>query len=844
MAELSEIQKNILNISTLAEGFLWAARAYGERPAFHYEEGPIRKELTRGKFIGLAGAVARLLLAKGVKNSDRVAIISPARIEWCLAFAGAALSGAIVVPVNETAPEAEQRAILKDAGPKIIFVSANTQGLPALSAAKDAMLISFDSEEFGDALSVSCEAGPPVKNPDEPAVLLYTSGTTGMPKGVMLTHGNLISDVIVILETGLVGVDENLLLALPLYHAYPLVVSFIAPFFAGAEVTMLSNIKDLLRVARERRITILVAVPQMLELMAKGLSSKVPAPFRPLLSACGFVRRQTGFNLGKLIFKSAHKAFGGRLNLLASGGARLRPEVMERLEAFGFTVLEGYGLTETSPVAAFNPVEKRKPGSVGKPVSTAGVRIEEGEVLLRGPMVMKGYWNKPEETARVLKEGWFYTGDIGYVDGEGYIFLTGRKKEIIVLANGKNIQPDEIEKHYADSPLIKELGVYEEGGQLKAVVVPDFDFARAQDIANLNEEVRFALNVLSAKLPPYMRLTGFGLSTLPLPRTSLGKIKRYRLREILSAAPREEPDYEFLKNPTAKKASKAIADTLGKDAVIRPEKSLELDLGIDSLKRLELLSALEDVFLAKGGHFPDDFLTGTQTVGDLVRKLQGFDYSQAGPAERAEKAEDGLIVKTIGPFVLALIKSAFKSYFRVQAEGLENLPAPPFIIAPNHASFLDGFIVAAALPAGVMKRLYFQALSKYFTGFPLSSMAGLAHVIPLDQSRLQQAIRRSEAMLEARKALCIFPEGGRTFDGSLMELKRGIANISIHKNAPIVPAWIEGSFRALPRGKALPRPVKITMRIGKPLYPGDYAGAEELLGALREGILRLSRLGV
>lgn len=305
------------------------------------------------------------------------------------------------------------------------------------------------------------------------------------------------------------------------------------------------------------------------------------------------------------------------------------------LEALGFTMLEGYGLTETSPVISFNPLNRIKRGSVGLPLPQVEVKIMNpdkegvGEIAVRGPNVMKGYYRNSEETDKVIKDGWFSTGDLGYIDNERYLYITGRTKEVIVLSSGKNIYPEEIEKHYLESPLIKEVCVFGEGktpgiaDTLKAVIVPNIEYMREKKIANFNEAVKWQINALSAKLPPYKRIMGYEVYKAALPKTTLGKLKRYAIKDILSGrAVKEEVEISeeelaVLKSPTGQMVIASLERIIEKKPV-RLDYNLELDLGIDSLARVELIVALSSAFSIE---LPDTFMADIYSVKDLIRKI-------------------------------------------------------------------------------------------------------------------------------------------------------------------------------------------------------------------------------
>ena len=833
---------------TLARAFLEAEKSYGGKTLFYYESGDQKKTLSYREFFCQARGVAALLQKSGINPQDRIAVIAAPSPWWCLSFAGIVLAGAIAVPVNESIQPEEIAAILKDAQPRAIFLSAETRKIAESYGGLYAGAMLFDVEAATETLEKNPDRPDlpdwsGLSKPDAPAVILYTSGTTSIPKGVVLTHENLVADALALLATGIIQEDENVLAPLPFYHAYPLTCAFIAEVFAGATITLPPSIKEMARVARESGVSIILCVPQMLELMEQSIRGKLPAWARPVARACGLIRRKTGLNMGQLVFAKAHRALGGKVRILASGGARLEPSIMMSLESLGFTVVEGYGLTETSPVVTFNPLNKRKPGSAGKPLAGAGLKIEAGEVLLSGPMLMKGYWMRPEETVRAIKDGWFYTGDLGHIDGDGYLFITGRKKEVIVLSSGKNIFPDEVERHYGQAGLVKEIAVYEEKGALRAFVVPDLEAAKRKGAGSLKEAIGWELMRMSSKIPPYMRIRGFTLVEGPLPRTSLGKLKRHLLIKMSSGQQLNkqrgaETDAALMSSALGRKIVKAIHSVMKEKTGIHKEDNLEMDLGLDSLRRVELLNALEDALGRSGADWsvPDDFLTDVQTVSELLGKSEKLveEGGQHAPFEKEEEffTGSGALYKA----GTLLVKGLSKAFFRAEATGIENIPEPPFIIAPNHTSFLDGFLILGVLPPKLLDALYFQGIEKYFRPFP-ARLVSSAHIIPIDAGALLSgALKASARVFKAKGALCVFPEGGRSLDGELIELKRGVPEMAKRQNVPVVPAWIEGAHKALPRGAAFPKPVKITVKFGKPLAPGDFETPEEMLGALRKAI--------
>ena len=864
------------NEITIPNLFSAKASEFKDIIAFHYFDGEWNS-IPYHEFLTTTRSIASYLLKNGVRKGDRIAIISENRPEWCEAYLAISLSGGIAVPIDAQLGSEEILNLLSDSAARILFHSSKT-GENVKKVSDDfsrnqisgLVRINFDSAEFRAMCHTPHLANYPEVSGEDIASIIYTSGTTGIPKGVLLSHRNFCSDVGAILQIGLIEPGDNFISILPYHHTYPFMGNLILPISSGLTITFPSSLKgpELLATIREKGVTILVGVPQLLELIRNGIVNKIkhlPAPLPAImprvLKICGRIRTATGMNPGRVIFKSAHRALGKKFRFFASGGAKLNPEVMLDLEALGFTVLEGFGLTETSPVVTFNsPHMKRKPGSAGKSLPTAEIKIispgtrreagnmEEGEIVIRGPMVMKGYYKNPGATEEVLRDGWFYSGDLGYLDDDGYLFITGRLKEVIVLSSGKNIYPDEVEKQYAKIPLIKEMcvmGLEEKGiiESLQAIIVPDFEYAKKAQIGNLQEALKWEINSVSLHLPQYMRVRGYMLHADPLPRTPLGKLRRFMVKDIIKTKSeklkvKSEIDRKLLEDEIGSKVVKCLTPLLKEKINIQSTDNLELDLGLDSLARIELVVALEEAFSVK---LPETFVSEIQTVHELVEKMREYGASGIGSIKKVPMWKDmlsrepdaddkekvrfhhGFAGRLIRFFGLAVIKIIVKAFFRLKVEGGENLPNDgPYIITPNHASYLDGFIVASALPQKSFSHLYILGLQNFFTGRLKESFAKIAHVIPIDtELYLNKALLMSSYILRYRKSLLVFPEGGRSSDGELMDFKKGVGILSTEINVPVVPARIKGSFEALPKGAIWPKFREIRITFGKPFYPGD-----------------------
>jgi long-chain acyl-CoA synthetase len=854
--------------------FLEKASAYKDKTAFNYFD-QTWKTITYQDYLESSKGIGSYLLKLGIRKGDRVAIVSENRPEWCMAYFAISLSGGIAIPIDAQLGAEEIGNLLADSETVAVFHSAKTAenvqrslGKLADSMPLSVQLINLDSPDFRDIRRMPATVGYPEVAEDDLASIIYTSGTTGKPKGVMLTHKNFCSDAEALISAGILSHDDSVIGVLPLHHTYPFMGNCLIPVFLGIPVSFPPSLKgpDIMATMSKNGVTILVSVPQLLELIRNGIFNKIRQLHRPLpkimfriLSLCGSMRRTFSVNPGKFVFGSVHRALGERFRFSACGGAKLDPEVMKDLEALGLTILEGYGLTETSPIVTFNPIEKRKPNSVGRPLPSAEIKImhpetgkdlavmEEGEVAIKGPMVMKGYYKNPRATDEVLKDGWFHSGDLGYLDHDGYLFITGRLKEVIVLSSGKNIYPDEVEKQYLKIPLIREIcvmGLEEKGTveSLRAIVVPDFEYAKKSQISNLQEILKWEINTVSARLPQYMRIKGYTLHPEPLPRTPLGKLRRFLVKDLLRSQPGrgkdKSEDRGFMADATARKVIECIMPLMKERIPIHAKDNLELDLGLDSLGKIELIVALEKAFSIK---LAETFTLETQTVEELVAKMKGIGETEIREVEQFpvwgdilstdpdpdERSKIGLhhgfldsIAVSLG---LGLVKTVLKVFFRLRADGLNNLPAKgPYIIAPNHASYLDAFCIGGAIPSYHFDDLYSLGMQRYFTGWLGKYFARLAHVIPIDtEMHLNKALQLSSYVLRNRKSLLIFPEGGRSYDGELMEFKKGVGILSKELAIPVIPAFIEGAFEALPRGSAWPKFTRIRVRFGEPLHPAD-----------------------
>ncbi|UCE62633.1 MAG: AMP-binding protein [Nitrospirota bacterium] len=809
------------------------------------------------------------LIQQGIHPGSRVAIVSENRPEWVITYLGIVTAGGTAVPLDIQMTKKEILSLLEQSESQMVVASDQTREL-VRTLPPTTRLITLDSRTGKEELiyeelltqGLKGSMTPVPIHPEDVASLLYTSGTTGKPKGVLLTHRNLLSNARAMMNSGLGSGDDNFLLMLPLHHAYPFMIACLVPLLMGAKVTLLQSLKgpDLVQCVQETQITMLVGVPQVFAMIRRAVFDQISrkAPFiRMLVSAflvvSGFFRRRTGWNLGRVFFKEIHQRFGGSLRLLCSGGAKLEPEVASDFERLGFTILQGYGLTETSPVITFTPLEKPKLPSVGVPLPGVTVRIANpdeggiGELLVRGPNVMAGYDHHPEATGEAIRDGWFYTGDLGYLDQEGYLFLTGRSKELIVTAGGKNIYPEELEKEYQSSPAIAEIclmsgDLIEKGREgIHAIILPDFDFLKTQKLLDVPQHLKYELTRIGMTMPPYKRVTGISLVKEPLPRTRLGKIKRHKVLALLETEPEHEEEklvtsvmeQEVLATETARRVVTTLTTLLPKTKLIRLDDHLDLDLGLDSLRRVELLASLEQQF----GRLPDSMATEVITVKDLIEKINESVKEPTEETIQGLQSWENLLVapppsklttrllqtpsvwqRSVESATRGILWMICRLAFRLEVKGLDHLPRQgPFVLASNHVSYVDPFVILISVPPAVFHRIFTLGWEPYFRGWIGRFFAWIGHVIPIGpDTSLVTVLQTSATGLRQGKSLLIFPEGERSIDGRLLEFRKGIGILACELTVPIVPAWIEGTYKVLPVGARWPRLHHVAFQIGEP----------------------------
>lgn len=853
--------------------------------------GPHGKEtVTFGSMLARIRSLAYRLIQEKVEFGDRVVLIGENGPNWAIAYLGIIYCGAVVTPLDPAATIQALGEFLKGSEAKLAFVSSAS--MPKFRAACEQSGRSIPAVAIGSFTEPNGvgrfeewietpttkefnETKPPAKAEDL-AVLIYTSGTTGTPKAVPLTHGNIFAESTKIQEVMHISDEEMVLSLLPLFHAYSQIVNLWLATIVGARVIYLSELSSegIERGLKESEATALIGVPRLWYLFHKKIFDAVhtrPAPmrvlFRVLLFLNGVLRDGFGLNAGKFFFKPVHRSFGGKLRLAVSGGASFDEDVARDFYRLGFTILQGYGLTETSGAATVTRFEDNKIGSVGTPLNGIEVRIDQpdadgvGEVLIRGPIVMSGYYQNPEANGEAFNaEGFFRSGDLGRFDKQGHLYIVGRKKDVIKLPSGKNVFPEDVEAHYEQSPFVSEvcvLGVKDESSQFKraeklcAVVVPNFDYLKARHIGSARDWVVWELENLGRELPEYQRVHDFVLRGESLPRTTTRKIRRFELRNQLEALRKEQSNGRAAKAIVLVERDQALMESLAGRATvaavrqhvpdiepIHPAMNFEIDLSLDSLARAECFASVEQML---GIELTPEELSTVQTVGELVqvanarvigkpstleaagtefhwREVLAETNEKLPEVEQLLKPRPALVL--LAYVVLRLIYFAARLLFRMEVKGKDILTQlqTPYLVCPNHQSYLDPFLVCSTYSRQVLENTFHVGASMYFTNSVMAQLARIINVVPIDPDlQLLRAMRAGGAGLRAKRILNIYPEGQRSLDGELQEFKKGAAILATELKVPIVPVALDGPYRIWPRKSWRFRLAKVTIAFGQPI---------------------------
>ncbi len=764
--------------------------------------------------------IARHLQEAGLDPGDRVIVWAVNRPEWGLAALAALWAGGVLVPLDVRSLPELAATVAERTSAKLVLASEQTVA-QALSLHLPVLLI----EQLPDRAR-SLEPMPPVDAaPDDLAEIVFTSGTTGDPKGVMLSHRNLAANAAALTRVFAFTADERLLSVLPLSHMFEQTCGFLAPLAAGCSIVYPVSRQPavLVRTFRDFRATMLLIVPQGLKLLDKAIERKVDQSGRrkSFERLHGWAPRLPRL-ARRLLFRPVLSQFGGRLRTVAVGGAAMDPALAARWTEMGIDVLQGYGTTEMAPVISFTPARRNRAGTVGEAVPGVELRVTpDGEVLVRGPNRFLGYWQNPDATSAVVDpEGWYRTGDLGALDGEGMLTLHGRKKDMLVLPDGTNVYPEDIEAVLTRDPRVRDatvVGLQRPGEELVVHAV-----LLLEDPAEADAVIRAA----NAQLTGSQQIRAHSTwDEEDFPRTHTMKVKR---REVLahlmadatglavSAAASRVPGTSIVRRPSASDTLANLAGLVASVANVPPasvsaDAHLQSDLGLDSLGRIELLSVVEEEL---GAYIDDADLDPEATVAELAAMVD---------ARADAKREEGIygwplnpVVRALGIGIQELLMVPFVFlFYRVQVRGEEHLQGleGPVIFAPNHCLHFDNAIILSSIPLVWRWRLCVAAAADDIFGHPWRALGAsvLGNAFPLAR---EGAVRRSLELLGARLdrdfSVLIYPEGKLTLGGPMQPFKSGTGLIAVGGATPVVPmrinirriSWIDARGNGTsPRGE-------------------------------------------
>lgn len=763
-----------------------------------------------------------------IEKEDKVMIFSPNRPELVYAFLGTWEAGGTCVNVDYSNNSEELVYVLKDSEPKYIFTTKESEDKVKESIEKygsNIDIIYFEDVSIPKELPEATSIHSP--NKDSIALILYTSGTTGDPKGVMLSFDNILSQVEALAKFNVYEEEDRFLALLPLHHIFPLLGSAIVPLYFGATIVFLKHLASdkIIEALKKYRITTLLGVPRLYEVFHKGIMNKINGS-KLATKIFNLAEKINNQKIRRKLFKKVQEGFGGHIKYFISGGAKLDVEIAKDFRTLGFDVLEGYGLTETSPMITFTRPKHILPGSCGFMIDDIDVKFsDEGELLVKGRNVFKGYLNKEEKTKEAFTpEGYFMTGDLAHMDEKGFLHITGRKKEMIVLSNGKNINPASIEKEILElaDGLIEELAVVEHDNMLKTIIYPNFKKIEELKVSNILETIKWNIvDKYNSSAPKYKKILNIKIVKEELPKTKLGKLRRFKLKELFNTNENIRKNIPEPNTESYRVLKKYLSDFSKK--TIYPDSHIELDLAFDSLDLVELHAFIESSF---GIRVKEEEFSINATVEKLAAFLEknastinisGMNWGEILKDDRSFTLPKSYKVMTRFKF---LTLPVFRLYFRLFGENLAKIPKGPVIFAGNHQSFLDGPMLVSCLPYSKLRETYYLAKIKHFKSNFMKNLADNANIIVVDiNENLTTTLKESAYVLRQGKSMVIFPEGIRSRDGKLTDFKKSFAILSKELNIPVVPFGINGAYEAMPINKKLPRPKKLKLNFFDPIYP-------------------------
>lgn len=781
--------------------------------AFVYKTGIRRFTFNYQDLYKSSLRMANYLKSQGINRGDKVAIWAPNSPSWAFSYFGILLSGAIVIPVDFASGKTRAGNILKLSGAKFIIQSnykfEKLKSNPSTGSGLKTVMI--------EDLVFILKSFSPIKKIVRPNVLdiaeiVYTSGTTGDPKGVVLTYKNIVSNILAAnnhVSIPQAGRRINFLSVLPMSHMFEQTVGFLIPLYRGEKIIYIRTIKPsaIMQAFKEEEICAMLVVPRFLSLFKNTIERELSS--KHLIELLRFQITK------KIISRTIHKKFGRNFQMFVTGGAALPMDVFFFWKDLGFRVIEGYGLTECSPIVSANTFETQVPGSVGKALKKVEIKLDKGELLVKGDNVFSGYYQNQAETKKAFKDGWFRTGDFADVDKSGNIFIKGRKKDVIVNSSGINIYPQEIESVLNKTEGVKDscvLGLDKgTGEEVHAVLLlKNKDIDASKIIKSANED-----------LDSLAQITGFFVwEEFDFPRTPTLKIQKFKVKEKLLNQNKKD---KLVPSDTLisllGNVSKKSTDEIKENSI------LTSDLGLNSLSRLELINYLEQEYRVD---LEDTAINQNTTVFDLRKILE--------KREKIKK-QKGLwlwLNSSIGRGIREFLDTIFHKpishlFFDLETHGLTNLKniKGPVVFIANHVSYLDQLAIMYSLPRNLRYKTASATREEFFISedktsffrkilFPYSMIGFNAFFLP-QKSGFRKSLNFMGELIDRNVNILIFPEGTRSRNGKLQDFMSGLGLLVKELQVPVIPIKIMGMEKIFPKGSKFPKRGKCTVIFGKTL---------------------------
>ena len=821
------------------------AEKYGDRDALLFKPGFKYVSWSYRELAKDSRKAATLLKDKGLGKGDTVVIWAPNSPIWVISFFACLRVGVIAVPLDMRSSEEFVKTILSKTNPKLAIVSRSTPkehvsiGVPLLYM--EDMPIAYDSLQEADNVEIP---------PDQIAEVMFTSGTTGDPKGVILTHKNLTSNLDSVGQIMTGKEDDRLLSILPLSHMFEQMGGLLFPLRIGANVTYMTSRrpKAIFQTMQERRVSVMLLVPQALDLFKKGIEREIErqnkdAIFAKLMA----ISRKSPKVLRQLLFRRIRKQMGGNLRMVISGGAPLSNTVGEWWNLLGIDVIQGYGATEASPIIACHPEKSPRFDCPGPPAPGVEIKIDTtGEVLVRGNNITPGYWKDEKKTKESFEGDWYKTGDQGFIDENGFLILNGRKKDMIVLPNGQNVYPEDLEQILQSHLSIIDAVVVgidnDDGTEVHAALILDNHEMAPEVIRWVNNQVA-----------SHQRIRNHTIwNQDDFPRTHTLKVKKPLVIDHIINHDHNQP----LKNRQDVEESelpplfKVISDLTGiPNAQLNSDMELEAGIGLDSLGRVELLSAIEEdleIYIDDGDVSPETTLSQLQY---LVDHSKPSDFSHKFNNWGIKLWARILRIISLQLFIFPIMKIAYK----IDVYGVENLDKVkgPSLLIANHVLHMDNSIYVKALPNQIRNKLAIAAgahmYNNNFKGF-LITLLGNAFPFATgkaekehNKGNVRSSLENMGNIMDKGWSILIYPEGELTVGGPTKPFLNGTGLMAIAGNLPVIPMRINIESFGNPAYIPIFRRGHVSVKFGDPIMPPWDNNPDKATEIMEESVAKLSR---